>query len=111
MYTCRKMLQMWLRRFLLREASSQLPASSGVKAPVSVQAGLRGQPSRGGTDPCSPGWGLAWFSGSLSAVPGFAGQPAALGLAGPSGTRGLLGGVLGSSRMFLLDFFAIVCMQ
>lgn len=63
------------------------------------------------TDPCSPGWSLAWFSGSLSAVPGFAGQPAALSLAGTSGTRGLLGGVLGSSRMFLLDFFAIVCME
>lgn len=44
-------------------------------------------------------------------MPGFAGQPAALGLAGTSGAGGLLGGVLGSLRMFLLDLFATVCMQ
>lgn len=44
-------------------------------------------------------------------MPGSASQPAALGLAGTSGTQGLLGGVLRPSGMFPLDLFAIVRMQ
>lgn len=47
MYTFRKVFQMWLRRFLLREPVL-MPASSGVTAPVSAQAGLRGSQAEGG---------------------------------------------------------------
>lgn len=76
-----------------------------------MQVGLRGQPSGDRTGFFSLGWGLAWFSGSLSVVLGFASQSATLGLAGTSGTRGLLGGVLGPAGMFPLDLFATVCMK
>lgn len=76
-----------------------------------MQVGLQGQPSRDRTGFFSLGWGLACFSGSLSAVLGFAGQPATLCLTGTSGTRGLLGGVLGPAGMFPLDLFATVCMK
>lgn len=45
-------------------------------------------------------------------MPGFSHHPAtALGLAGTSGTRGLLGGVLGPTRVFPLHLLPIVCMQ
>lgn len=54
---------------------------------------------------------MTWLSGSLSVVPGFARQPAALALARTGGTRGLLGGVLGPSGMFPLGLFATVCVQ
>ena len=55
----------------------------------------------------------AWLGSqsSLPTVPGFACQPAALGLAGTSGARGLLGGVLSPAKTFPLDLFATVCMQ
>lgn len=54
---------------------------------------------------------MAGSQGSLSTVPGFACQPAALGLARTSGTRGLLGGVLGPSGMFPLGLLATMCVQ
>lgn len=48
---------------------------------------------------------------SLPAVPGFSSHPAALGLAGTSGTRRFLGGVLGPPRVFLFDLFPAVRVQ
>lgn len=55
--------------------------------------------------------GHRWALASLPAVPGFACQPAALGLAGTSGAWGLLGGVLCPSGAFPLDLFPAVGMQ
>ena len=48
---------------------------------------------------------------SLSTMPGFSSHPAALGLAGTSGTRRFLGGVLGPPRVFPLDLFPAVRVQ
>lgn len=48
---------------------------------------------------------------SLPTVPGFSSHPAALGLAGTSGTRRFLGGVLGPPRVFPLDLFPAVRVQ
>ena len=108
------------RRLLLAEAGSQLPAPSRVQTLGWRGAGL---PSLG----CSHCLGAGWVmrqdrslltrlvpgrgQSSLPAVPGFACQPAALGLAGTSGARGLLGGVLGPAKTLPLDLFATVCVQ
>lgn len=48
---------------------------------------------------------------SLPTVSGFSSHPAALGLAGTSGTRRFLGGVLGPPRVFPLALLPAVCVQ
>ena len=55
--------------FLLAEYYSiRYPTTSKVKAPGLMQACLWWQPSGDRADRGSLGWGLAWFSGSLSSV-------------------------------------------
>lgn len=114
----------WPWRLLAGEASSQLPAPSGAQAPGRRGAGLLSlgsgaiawaqaglEDSQAEMLVCAAQAGMACWPVSLPTVPGFACQPATLGLAGTSGARGLLGGLLGPAGVFPLDLFATMCMQ